>query len=325
MPIRQEPPADLADVPDPADELVTGQRRPSPEPSIERRDSHMSLISVAPLDGRIALVTGAGRPRGIGRGIALALADAGADVVVTDVGAARADLDIGGVGLGDNAEDLEESAELVRGRGRRSIALSLDVTDADAVRAVHERVRDELGVVDVLVNNAGSGIGAGPFLEVPDVDLALSWQVNVLSQVRLARTVLPGMIDLGRGSIVNVSSTLGLAAVGGYGGYVLAKHAIVGLTRLLAHEFGPRGIRTNAVAPGYIFTDMGEAELMLTASRFGIDKQSALDAMRSEIPVGRAGRPDDVGSAVAWLAGAGADFVNGAVLPVSGGQPAGLN
>lgn len=285
----------------------------------------MSLPSAAPLEGRIALVTGAGRPRGIGRGIALALADAGADVVVTDVGASRPDLRVGDVGLGDSPQDLAESATLIRERGRRSMALALDVTDPDAATHVLERVRAELGTVDVLVNNAGTGAGTGPFLELSDKDLALSWQVNVLGQVRLARAALPGMIGLGRGSIVNVASTMGLAGAGGYGGYVLAKHAIVGMTRLLAHEFGPQGIRTNAVAPGYISTDMGEAEVGLAASRLGIDEQSALGAMLSDIPLGRAGRPDDVGSAVAWLAGDGAGFVNGAVLPVSGGQPAGLN
>jgi 3-oxoacyl-[acyl-carrier protein] reductase len=133
------------------------------------------------------------------------------------------------------------------------------------------------------------------------------------------------MIELGRGSIVDVASTLGLAAAGGYGGYVLAKHAVVGLTGLPAHEFGPKGIRANAVAPGYISTDLGEAEPELTSSRPGIDEESALDAMLSEIPQGGVGSPQDAGSAVAWLAGEGAGFVNGAVLPVSGGQPAGLN
>ncbi|SMH51048.1 3-oxoacyl-[acyl-carrier protein] reductase [Rathayibacter oskolensis] len=285
----------------------------------------MSLIATAPLAGRIALVTGAGRPRGIGRSIALALADAGADVVVTDVGRARADLEVGGAGLGDDPADLEESAALVRRRGRRSLAVGLDVTDEEAVSAAIDRVRSEWGVVDVLVNNAGTGVGTGPFLDVTDAQLGVSWQVNVLGQVHLARAVLPGMIDAGRGSIVNIASTMGLAAAGGYGGYVLAKHAIVGLTRLLAHEFGGRGIRTNAVAPGYIFTDLGEAELRLTATRLGIDEGTALEAMLSEIPLGRAGTPEDIGAAVAWLAGDGAGFVNGAVLPVTGGQPAGLN
>ncbi|BCB74832.1 hypothetical protein GCM10022251_53680 [Phytohabitans flavus] len=178
----------------------------------------MSFNSVAPLEGRIALVTGAGRPRGIGRGIARALAEAGADVVVTDVGVGRTDLEAGGAGLGDKPEDLEESARLVRERGRRSMALSLDVTDGAAAATVLERVRDELGPVDVLVNNAGTGVGTGPFLELSDKDLAISWQVNVLGQVNLARAVLPGMIELGRGSIVNVASTLGPAGVGGYGG-----------------------------------------------------------------------------------------------------------
>lgn len=271
----------------------------------------MSHHSAAPLGNRIALVTGAGRPRGIGRGIALALADAGADVVVTDIAAART--------------DLEETAQLVRERGRRSIPIVLDVTDGQATNTAIDQVRDQLGIVDVLVNNAGTGIGAGPFLELTDEDLATSWQVNVLGQVRMARAVMPGMMESGRGSIVNVASTMGLAAVGGYGGYVLAKHAVVGLTRLLAHEFGAEGVRTNAVAPGYISTDMGEAELELTSARLGIDKQSALDAMLSEIPLGRVGSPNDVGTAVAWLASESAGFVNGTVVPVSGGQPAGLN
>ncbi|MFE3105240.1 SDR family NAD(P)-dependent oxidoreductase [Nocardia tengchongensis] len=278
----------------------------------------------ADLRGRVALITGAGRARGMGRATALALAAAGADVVVTDLGQTRTDLQARGIGLGDNLEELEETADLARALGRRALALSLDVTDSERARAVVNDASAALGTIDILVNNAGTAVGTEPFFDIQPHHWQLSWSVNVLGAVNLVQAVAPGMVKARRGAIINIASTLGIAALAEYGAYVVTKHAVVGLTRLLARELGPSGIRTNAVAPGYIVTDMGHAELSMVAAQLGVDEDTASTAIVEEIPLGRIGVPDDVAGVTAWLATSAASFINGAVIPVSGGQIAGF-
>jgi len=272
------------------------------------------------LDGRVALVTGAGRAKGIGRGIALRLAQAGADVAVTDLARPTPALDIAGVGVGDDPAELERTAELVRRLGRRSHAAAVDVSNADSVHDGVESVTAALGPVTILVNNAGTAVGTGAFEESVDADWELSWKVNVLGPVRMSRAVLPGMKAAGVGSIVNIASTLGVAALPMYGSYTVTKHAVVGLTRLMSQELAPFGVRTNAVAPGYIVTDMGEAELAHIAATMSLTVDEAAATVQNEVPVGRLGAPSDVAGAVTWLVDPDSSFINGAVIPVHGGQ-----
>ena len=272
------------------------------------------------LDGRVALVTGAGRAKGIGRGIALRLAQAGADVAVTDLARPTPALDIAGVGVGDDPAELERTAELVRRLGRRSHAAAVDVSNADSVHDGVESVTAALGPVTILVNNAGTAVGTGAFEESVDTDWELSWKVNVLGLVRMSRAVLPGMKAAGVGSIVNIASTLGVAALPMYGSYTVTKHAVVGLTRLMSQELAPFGVRTNAVAPGYIVTDMGEAELAHIAATMSVTVDEAAATIQDEVPVGRLGAPSDVAGAVTWLVDPDSSFINGAVIPVHGGQ-----
>jgi len=272
------------------------------------------------LDGRVALVTGAGRAKGIGRGIALRLAQAGADVAVTDLARPTPALDIAGVGVGDDPAELERTAELVRRLGRRSHAAAVDVSNADSVHDGVESVTAALGPVTILVNNAGTAVGSGAFEESVDTDWELSWKVNVLGPVRMSRAVLPGMKAAGVGSIVNIASTLGVAALPMYGSYTVTKHAVVGLTRLMSQELAPFGVRTNAVAPGYIVTDMGEAELAHIAATMSVTVDEAAATIQDEVPVGRLGAPSDVAGAVTWLVDPDSSFINGAVIPVHGGQ-----
>lgn len=275
------------------------------------------------LDGQVALVTGAGRAHGIGRAIALRLAEAGADVAVVDIGRPNPDLEVAGVGLGDNPAELEETADLVRQAGRKSLAVAIDISDPTSVAA---GVSDAsaLGDITILVNNAGTAAGALPFEDISVPEWELSLRVNVVGAVNMVNAVLPGMKSAGQGAIVNIASTLGVAALPEYGAYVVSKHAVVGLTRLLSQELAPHGIRTNAVAPGYIVTDMGRAEQEKIASAHSISVEEAAQAITAEIPVGRLGAPGDVAGVVAWLADPASSFVNGAVVPVHGGQIAGF-
>ncbi|WP_333665811.1 SDR family NAD(P)-dependent oxidoreductase [Acinetobacter guillouiae] len=276
------------------------------------------------LNGEIALVTGAGRAAGMGRAIALRLAMLGADVIVTDIARNAPDLDIKEVGLGMSPEELEETAEQVRRLGRRSVAIPIDVTNAASVADGLAAARSLLGEVTVLVNNAGTVVGVGSFEDITDAQWELSFRVNVMGAVAMSRAVLPGMRAAGKGGIINIASTLGIAALPEYGAYVASKHAVVGLTRLLSQELAPYGIRTNAVAPGFIDTDMGKAEMVKIASAKGISVEEARKAIIDEIPLHRLGGSADVANTVAWLAGPEAAYVNGAIIPVHGGLISGF-
>lgn len=263
-----------------------------------------------------ALVTGAGRARGIGAAAAVRLGRAGHSVAV-------ADLVPDGEGAPAVLDGLEDVASRVREAGGQAIVVPLDVTDTAQIDAAISTVVDAFGGLDVLVNNAGTGVGVGPFAELSDEKWQLSWLVNVMGPVRLSRAALPHL-SASRGAIVNVASTAGLGADAGYGAYTVTKHAVVGLTRLLAAELGPHGVRVNAVAPGMIHTDMGAQELELMAARTDSTIEDVTSTVLSGIPLRRLGTPEDVAEAISWLA-APATYVSGAVVPVHGAVPSGLN
>ncbi|PYE12761.1 3-oxoacyl-[acyl-carrier protein] reductase [Williamsia limnetica] len=265
---------------------------------------------------KVALVTGAGRSRGIGAATALHLASAGYAVVLTDV------IPDGHAGE-ETMGALKATAEKIGENGGRALIQPLDVTDNVQVTEAIDNTVTTFGGLSVLVNNAGTGVGVGPFATLDDSKWDLSWQINVMGAVRLSRVALPHLAEQG-GSIVNVASTAGIAAEAGYGAYVVTKHALVGLTRLLAAELGPSGVRVNAVAPGMIHTDLGASELDVIADSSGSTVEEATRAVVDGIPLGRLGTPDDVAAAITWLAEA-ADYVSGAILPVHGAAVSGLN
>lgn len=275
----------------------------------------MSPHPSTPLTGA-ALVTGAGRPRGIGAAAAVHLAHAGLAVTLTDV------VREGPAGQ-ETLSSLERTAARINEEGGQAIVHALDVTDAVQISQAVDATAAAFGQLSVLVNNAGTGIGVGPFATLEDSKWALSWDINVMGAVRLSRAALPHLAEK-HGTIINVASTAGIAAEAGYGAYVVTKHALVGLTRLLAAELGPRGVRVNAVAPGMIHTDLGAAELEVIADSTGSTLEDATRAVVEGIPLGRLGTPDDVAEAITWLATSAA-YVSGTVLPVHGAAVAGLN
>ena len=277
------------------------------------------------LSGKTALLTGCGNPKGMGRASALKLAAAGANVVVTDLCHADPELDLGGkLKLGADGGALEALAREIESLGAAALALPLDLRDPEQIRAVVDATMDRFGGIDVLFNNAGTAVGAGAFLELDDRAWNLSHEINVLGLVRLCRAVLPVMRERGGGAIINNASVMGLSGIGGYGAYAASKHAVVGITRVIAHEFAADGIRCNAVCPGNIHTDMGDAEADFLSRLHGISTAEAFKLMSTDCAMGRMGKPEEVAEVVVWLAGPQASFVTGVTLPITGGLRPGL-
>ena len=244
------------------------------------------------LDGRVALVTGAAR--GIGQSIAEGLAEAGADVFALDI-LAVSDTRIRIESIGRRCEDVQSNLETMSSSGAESIV-------AECVA--------KLGRLDILVNNAGI-IRRADALTYSDEDWHDVFQVNLDSAFYLSQAAARQFLSTGRGGkIVNVCSMLSFQ--GGYrvAAYTSAKSALAGLTRALANEWASQGINVNAIAPGYIETDV-------TA---GIRADGERDeAVRSRIPAGRWGRPEDVKGAVVFLASDAAAYIHGTIIPVDGG------
>ncbi len=274
---------------------------------------------VVDLSSKVVIVTGAARDRGIGRAASIMMAKAGATVVATDL--AQPDPD--NLGLGQPA-GLERTAELCRSHGVPAMALALDVTDPAAVRGCVDTVIDAYGRVDVVFNNAGTPVGIGGFIDIPDLHWNLSWQVNVMGMVYMIRSVVPFMRESGGGSIINNASIAGLGAVADFAAYTTTKFAVIGLTKSAAVDFGPDGIRVNAVCPGLIQTQMADKEIELYADSWGVSFEESRDRLAELVPVGGWGTPEDIADAVAWLASDSSKYVSGVALPVTGGLAPGL-
>jgi len=246
------------------------------------------------MDGMVAVVTGSGR--GIGRGIALGVADCGADVVVT----AR------------RQHEIDAVVAEVQARGRRSIGVAGDITDSGFVSELVARTVRELGRLDVWVSNAGGSEHKGtyPTVEMPDehwdAQFALNLRPHFVAAKACADVMQPGS------SLIGISSTSSLGPSPNFAAYGAAKAAMNHLTRTLATELGPRGIRANALAVGIVPTE--------SLSTIGGITDAALPSLAKSIPLGRLGDPFDVAAAVVFLASPAGAWVTGQTLAVAGGR-----
>jgi SDR family mycofactocin-dependent oxidoreductase len=257
---------------------------------------------------RVALVTGAAR--GQGRAHALALARAGADVVVCDL---AADLPTVPYGLGTEA-DLEETARAVRATGRRCAAVRADAASVGQMEHAVARA-DELGALEVVCANAGV-ISFGRSWELTEAQWDQVVATNLKGVWATCRAAIPGLVERGRGgSIVITGSAASLRGYPGISHYAAAKHGVIGLMRSLAIELAPHRIRVNCVLPGGVRTPMGTADAMQGWLAAEPEASRALTAL---LPVDLV-EPDDVSAAVAWLASDSARLVTGVVLPVDAG------
>jgi 3-oxoacyl-[acyl-carrier protein] reductase len=254
------------------------------------------------LSDRVALVTGASK--GIGREIALELAEAGADVVLCARGAA----------------ELERVADEVRRRGRQAETVAADVATAAGPGVVFGRACERFGRVDVLVNNAGKG-APKRLLDLTDEDWQASFDLNFMSAVRLSLACIPLMRARGGGRIINISSRVGRQPDPYFAPYAAAKAALINFTKNLANAFSKDGILCNCIVPGLVRTDAVEEAARASAAATGktVDEVFAATLKARPIPVGRIGEPADVAGLVVFLASDRASWITGSTFTVDGG------
>lgn len=242
------------------------------------------------LEKQVAVVTGAGR--GIGRAIALKLAGAGAGVVC----------------VSRTRENAEKVAQEVRALGRRAWVYAVDIADAGAARKTADQIIAETGRTDILVNNAGV-TRDGLLMRMNEEDWDLVMATNLKGAFVFTKAFVRTFLEQRAGRIINISSVSGLIGNAGQCNYAASKAGLIGFTKSLARELGSRGITVNAIAPGFIETDM-------TASL----KPEMREALLQRIPLNTFGQPEDVAEAAVFLAGPGARYVTGQVLAVDGGM-----
>ena len=269
------------------------------------------------LEGKTAIVTGASAPSGIGRATALELSREGARVVVTDIAGRAAD------GTAEKLDLLQALAEQIRNDGGEALALEVDVTKGADVAVCMARTVEAFGGLDILVNNAASLVGTGAFIDSRPEDWTLSYEVNLLGVVLMCQAAIPLLRARG-GSIINIGSSGSLGAEPGFGAYTTMKHGLIGLTKTIASEHGVDGIRCNAVCPGYTETDMHMAVNERLSREQGLAMEEVKAQRYAAVALRRAGRPEEVAKAIAYLAGPASGYVTGVALPVSGGVPCGI-
>lgn len=241
------------------------------------------------LKGKVAVVTGSGR--GIGKAIATTLAKAGADIVISDI----------------NLEIAQSTALEIAGLGVKSIALKANVASSADVEDFFKEVYTQMGKVDILVNNAGITKDT-LLMKMTETEWDTVIDVNLKGVFNCIKAVIRPMMKQRSGKIINIASVVGIIGNIGQANYSASKAGVIGLTKTTARELAPRGINVNAIAPGFIATDM-------------TDKLSAdvKEAVKKTIPFGDMGKPDDIANAVLFLASEHAKYITGQVLVVDGG------
>lgn len=247
------------------------------------------MANLFDLSGTVALVTGGSR--GLGQGLALALADAGADIAVVGI------------------SDAGETGALVRARGRRFLDIREDLSSTGPVQRIVDETCAELGRIDILVNNAGI-IRRADALDFAEADWDAVMDVNIKSLFFMCQAAGRRMVAQGRGKIINIASMLSFQGGIRVAPYTASKSGVAGITRLLANEWAAKGVNVNAIAPGYMETDN-------TGPLRADEKRSA--EILARIPAARWGQPSDLAGAAVFLASRASDYVHGAIVPVDGG------
>jgi 3-oxoacyl-[acyl-carrier protein] reductase len=242
------------------------------------------------LKDKVALITGGGR--GIGKAIALAFSREGADIVIADI----------------NKQDAENSCLEIEARGRKTLALEMDVTDYNQVEEAINKILDKFGKIDILVNNAGI-TRDNLLLRMSEADWDAVINVNLKGSFNCIKAVSKPMIKQRQGKIINIASIIGLMGNPGQANYSASKAGLIALTKTTARELASRNINVNAVAPGFIQTEM-TAKL----------SQDLKEKMLQAIPLCRLGSPEDVALACLFLASEDSNYITGQTIVVDGGM-----
>ena len=277
-------------------------------------------MALAGIEGKVALVTGAARQRGIGRATALRLAREGADVACLDI--ARPLEQFPGHGVA-TADELDEVVAEIQAMGRRAVAVRADVRNEEDVNAAVDKAVAELGRIDLVANVAGGaslGAGAGPVLMLTEAEWDLVLDVNLKGTWLVSRACAQKMVAQGEGGrIVNVSSQAGKRGFPMLGAYCAAKAGVILLTQTMALELGPMGITVNAVCPGTVDTNLINKDNQMMQA-LAATPGGAEAWIQQEIPLGRLETGDDVAASIAFLMSDDAAYITGEALNVSGGQ-----
>lgn len=269
------------------------------------------------IENKVAIVTGCARARGIGRAIAMRLAQEGAHVVVADYCRSMAEYPDAKFG---QMEELEGVAAEIRSLGRRSLAVKVDVTDETEVAQMAAAAVKEFGRVDILCNNAGGGVGGGPVIQQTLDSWNRTVGINLTGTFLCAKHVAPKIIAGGRGGrIINTASIAGKRGGPMMAAYSAAKHGVIGLTRSLALELGAFKITVNAVCPGFVETQLFEGLINMVGSTRNMNREQVLKTFVQQVPMGRMQTGEDVANVVAFLASEDGGYMTGQALNICGG------
>lgn len=271
------------------------------------------------LQGRVALITGAGRRGGLGEGIARRLLQEGCKVVLTDIGKVRgAEMPVTAVGTDE--EMAQVAAELAAASGGECVAMALDVLEEAQVEAVVKATVERFGRLDILVNNAGIGYLMKSLVDIDANEWDAVLGVNLRGAFLAIKHAGRQMIAQGGGRIINIASQAAKSAFPHAAAYCSSKHGLVGLTRVAALELGAHGINVNAVCPNHVTTGLGAWQNEYFAAKQGKSVEQYLADMRARIPLGRPGLSSDTAAATAFLCSDDAVYITGEAINVSGGE-----
>ncbi len=271
------------------------------------------------LAGKVALVTGAGRPNGLGQAIAARLAADGAKILLHDRGAIAGDL-APAHGIGVRAE-LEDTAATLRASGADVTTVTGDLMDEAAIETVVAAADKAFGRLDILVNNAGIGYLFGPLVDMRADHLDAVLGVNLRAPVLLTKHAARLMIRGGQGGrVINIASQAAKSGFAFAVAYTASKHGLLGLTRASALELGPHGITVNAICPNHVTTGLGAWQNDFMANARGETLDQYMAAMRARIPIGRTGTPQDTADIAAFLCSPQAAYLTAEAINVSGGE-----
>ena len=273
----------------------------------------------ADLHGKVAIITGAGRPKGLGEAMARRLAAEGCKVVVSDIGAARgAEMPAGAIG---SSEGIDSIAAGIRADGGEAVGIACDVLEESQIEALIDHTVARYGALDIMVNNAGIGYLMKPTVELTQADWDAVLGVNLRGAFFGIKHAAQRMSAQGHGGrIINIGSQASKSGFPFAAAYVASKHGMVGLTRSAAIELGPHRITVNTICPNHVTTGLGAWQNQFFSAATGRSEEQYLADMRSRIPLGRPGLQDDIAKACAFLASGEAAYITGEAMNVSGGE-----